>query len=110
MNNDLQVIARSYLVRLRKTAAKLGLLPWLDKTIADNKANRCAATKDEVHMLARLCDDDSLKRTDVPKLLGKSYRRCVEDEDFERIPTVPRRGIYDKISALLLAMKTKRKK
>ena len=110
MNNDLQVIARSYLVRLRKTATKLGLLPWLDKTIVDNKANRCAATKDEVRMLARLCDDDSLKRTDVPKLLGKSYRRCVEDEDFERIPTVPRRGIYDKISALLLAMKFKRKK
>lgn len=110
MNNDLQVIARSYLVRLRNTASKRGLLPWLDKTIADNKANRCAATKDEVRMLARLCDDDSLKRTDVPKLLGKSYRRCVDDEDFERIPTVPRRGIYDKISALLLAMKTKRKK
>ena len=110
MNNDLQAIARSYLVRLRKTASKRGLLPWLDKTIADNKANRCAATKDEVRMLARLCDDDSLKRTDVPKILGKSYRRCVDDEDFERIPTVPRRGIYDKISALLLAMKTKRKK
>ena len=110
MNDDLQAIARAYLVKLRNTAKKHGLLPWLDKTIVDNKANRCAATKDEVRMLARLCDDDSLKRTDVPKLLGKSYRRCVEDEDFEKIRTIKRRGIYDKISALLLAMKLKRRK
>lgn len=110
MNNDLQVIARQYLVRLRYMAAKHGLLPWLDEVIMGNKDGRCEATEKEVRMLSRLCDDDSVKRADVPKLLGKSYRRCVEDSDFEHLRTIPRRGIYDKVHALLLAMKLKRKR
>lgn len=109
MNDDLQVIARQYLVRLRYMAAKHGLGVWLDNLVRANKRDECEATEKEVRMLSRLCDDDSVKRADVPKLLGKSYRRCVEDSDFEHIRTIPRRGIYDKVHALLLAMELKRK-
>lgn len=110
MNDDLQAIARGYLVRLRHMAKKHGLLTWVDETIRENKANRCSATKNEVRMLSRLCDDDSVKRADIPEMLNKSYRQCVEDEDFEKIRTIKRRGTYDKVSALLLASKIKNKR
>lgn len=110
MNEDLQAIARDYLMRLRYMAKKHGLSPWINDVIRANKRNECEATEKEVRMLSRLCDDDSVKRTDIPKMLEKSYRQCVEDEDFEHIRTVRRRGIYDKVSALLLAMKLKRKR
>ena len=47
-----------------------------------------------------------IKRTDVPNMLGKSYRRCVEDDDFGKIRTnLENRAIYDKVSTLLLAGK-----
>ena len=110
MNDDLQAIARRYLMRLRKTAARHGLLPWVDETITANKENRCAATKDEVRMLSRLCDDADVRRADIPEILGKSYRQCVEDEDFDSLKTTRRHGIYDKVSVLLLAMKLKKKR
>ena len=110
MGNDLQAIARHYLMRLRYMARKHGLLPWLDDVIKANKDERCAATENEVRMLSRLCDDSNVKRADVPKILGKSYRACVDDMDFERIrQTKSNRGIYDKVSALLLAGKEKKK-
>lgn len=109
MNKDLQAIARMYLKRLRNKAQKRGLLPWVDETIKANKDNRCKATEIEVRMLSRLCDDERLKRKDVPSYLDKSYRRCFEDDDFEKIKTLPTHGIYDKISVLLLAMKLKKR-
>jgi len=107
MNQDLQALARHYLVRVRKLAERHGLLPWVDETIKANAENKCAATEDEVRALSRLCDDERLKRREVPRFLGKSYRRCVEDEDFEHLPTLRHLGIYDKLSVLLLAMKRK---
>ena len=109
MNDDLQAIARNYLRRLRYMARKHGLGNWLDGVIRENRRGECEATENEVRMLSRLCDDDSIKRADIPQMLGKSYRQCVDDEDFEHLRTVRRRGIYDKVSALLLAMKLKRK-
>jgi hypothetical protein len=74
---------------------------FVDETIAANRRHECAATENEVRMLSRLCDDERLHRQDVPKVLGKSYRRAYEDGDFERIDKLPRVGIYSKISALL---------
>lgn len=96
-------------------ARKRGLIGWLDTTIADNRARRCEATEKEVRMLSRLCDDANIKRSEVPDILGKSYRRCVDDNDFERIRTnASNRAIYDKVSTMLLAGKlnkrNKRKK
>ena len=105
-NDNLQAIAREYLKRLRYMAQKHGLSGWVDETITENKAGRCEATEKEVRMLSRLCDDANIKRTDVPKYLGKSYRYCVENNLFERIRTNAfNRAIYDKVSTLLLAGK-----
>ena len=108
MGHDLQAMAREYLMRLRYMARKHGLLPWLDALIRENKAERCAATEKEVRMLSRLCDDDGVKRVDVPEMMGKSYRRCVEDGDFDKIRRTDCRGTYDKVSTLLLALKDKK--
>lgn len=100
-NDTLQSLCRDYLVRLRYMAKKHGLLPWLDDVIRANKRGECAATEHEVNMLARLCDDERVSRTDIPELLGKSYRQCNDDGDFDRIKKLRHVGIYSKISALL---------
>lgn len=100
-NEKLQSLCRQYLNSLRGLAKELGLLPWVDKTLEDNKQNRCAGTEEQVEILSRLCDDERLKRTDVPKILGKSYRQSFEDGDFEKIKTLKHVGIYSKVSALL---------
>lgn len=110
MDDGLQAMARGYLMRLRYMANKHGILRWLDDTIAENKAKRCEATEKEVRMLSRLCDDDGVRRADIPEMMGKSYRRCVDDGDFEKIRRRNARGTYDKVSALLLALKEKKKK
>lgn len=110
MNNDLQAIARDYLERLRYMARKRGLGTWLDGVIHSNKRGECEATEKEVRMLSRLCDDSDVRRADIPEILGKSYRQCVEDEHFDSLKTTRRHGIYDKVSVLLLAMKLKQKK
>lgn len=82
-------------------ARKHGIGSFVDETIAANRRHECAATEHEVRMLSRLCNDERLMRQEVPEVLGKSYRECVEDGDFERIDKLPRVGIYSKISALL---------
>ena len=97
----LQELCRSYLRRLRYLARKHGIGSFVDETIAANKRHECAATEHEVRMLSRLCNDERLMRQEVPEVLGKSYRECVEDGDFERIDKLPRVGIYSKISALM---------
>ena len=109
MDDGLQAMARRYLARLRYMARKHGLSSWLDATIADNRARRCEATEKEVRMLSRLCGDERVARTDVPRILGKSYRESVEDDDFSRVRRVADRGTYDKVSVSLLAGKKKNK-
>lgn len=98
----LQSLCREYLSRLRYMAEKHGLLPWVDETIK--------ATKKEVEMLSRLCNDERVTRTDVPKMLGKSYRQSVDDDDFSRIRHLPRLGTYLKLDALLLKNEQRKKK
>lgn len=106
-NDVLQRLCRDYLSRLRYMASKHGLAGWVDDTIRANRRNECAATEKEVRMLARLCDDERMNRADVPQLLGKSYRQCVDDGDFDRIKKLPRTGIYSKINVLLKSNKKK---
>lgn len=89
-------------------AEKHGLLPWVDETIKANRRHECEATKKEVEMLSRLCNDERVSRTDIPKILGKSYRQANDDEDFERVKKLKRQGIYSKVSALLFAAKQKK--
>lgn len=97
----LQELCRSYLRRLRYLASKHGIGSFVDETIAANRRHECAATEHEVRMLSRLCNDERLMRQEVPEVLGKSYRQCVDDGDFDRIEKLPRLGIYSKLSAIL---------
>lgn len=98
-NETLQSLCRDYLRRLRHIGKRYGVdVDWL---IELNRRKECVATQDEVEMLARMVKDDRIERSDIPKALGKSYRRCVEDKDFDRIKKLGRVGVYSKISVLL---------
>jgi hypothetical protein len=90
------------MLRLMPIARKFGLGGFTYDMIRRNYRRECAATESEVELLSMACDDERLHRQDVPKVLGKSYRRAYEDGDFERIKTLKRTGIYSKISAILL--------
>ena len=90
------------MTRLIPVAERLGLSAWLHKTIEDNKNKKCSGTEEQVEMLARLCDDERITRTEVPKILGKSYRKSYEDGDFDNIKRLKHVGIFSKVSALLL--------
>jgi len=107
-NETLQRLCRDYLGRLRYVASKHGLLPQLNNLIAMNKRRECVGTEREVQMLSRMVDDERLSRTDVPRILGKSYRKANADGDFERIKKLKRVGIYSKVYSLLYASKLKK--
>ena len=108
-NETLQSMCRDYLSRLRYMAKKHGLLPQLNNLISMNKRRECVGTEREVQMLSRMVNDERVTRTDVPKMLGKSYRQSVDDDDFSRIRHLPRLGTYLKLDALILKDKQKRK-
>ena len=105
----LQHLCRDYLLRLRYMARKHGLERWLSDVIRANRRGECEATAKEVEMLSRLCDDERVARVDVPKLLGKSYRQCNDDGDFEKIKRLRRVGIYSKVATLVYSALLKRK-
>lgn len=102
-------MCRGYLVRLRHIAVRHGLCSFVDKVVNDNIAGRCVATRKEVELLSRMCDDERVMRTDIPNILGKSYRRCFADGDFEKVDKLKSVGIYSKISAYLLGAEQKEK-
>lgn len=103
MNNDkLQIICRDYLHKLKGIASSYGLGKFIDDTIELNKQDKCHGTEEECNLMARILDEERLERKDVPKLFGKSYRKCNEDGTFNDIKTLHRVGIYSKVSALLL--------
>ena len=109
-NRKLQELCREYLYKLRYMAKKHGLLDFVDTTIELNKQEKCKGTEYEVNLLARMVDEERLHRDEVPKLLGKSYRQCFEDEDFEKVKTLKTVGKYSKVSTLLLAAMQENKK
>ena len=98
-NETLQVLCRDYLLRLRYMAKKHGI--DVDSIIRANKRNECEATQKEVEMLARCVDDERISRTEIPKLLGESYRQSESTGVFEKIKKLRHVGIYSKVSALL---------
>ena len=98
-NEPLQALCRDYLGRLRYMAKKHGI--DVDSIIRANKRKECSATEYECQMLSRMVNDERVSRTDVPKILGKSYRQSNEDGDFERIKKLKYQGIYSKVSTLL---------
>ena len=102
-NETLQALCRDYLSRLRYMAKKHGI--DVDGIIRANRRKECEATNKEVEMLSRCVNDERVSRTDIPKILGKSYRQANEDEDFEHIKKLKHQGIYSKVSALLFKSK-----
>ena len=98
-NETLQALCRDYLGKLRYMAKKHGI--DVDSIIQMNLRGECSGTEEELELLSRACDDERVSRTDVPKILGKSYRQSNEDGDFERIKKLKYQGIYSKVSALL---------
>lgn len=102
-NENLQALCRDYLGRLRYMGKKHGI--DVDSIIRANKRKECEATNKEVEMLSRCVDDERVSRTDIPKILGKSYRQSNEDNDFEHIKKLKHQGVYSKVSALLFKSK-----
>ena len=102
-NETLQALCRDYLGRLRYMAKKHGI--DVDGLIRLNRQKKCEATQHEVELLGRAVDDERVSRTDIPKILGKSYRQSNEDGDFEHIKKLKHQGIYSKVSALLFKSK-----
>jgi hypothetical protein len=102
-NETLQAMCRDYLSRLRYLGKKHGI--DVDAIIRANKRRECVGTEREVQMLSRMVDDERVSRTDIPNILGKSYRQSNEDGDFEHIKKLKHQGIYSKVSALLFKSK-----
>ena len=102
-NEPLQALCRDYLSRLRYMGKKHGI--DVDGLIRLNRQKKCEATQHEVELLGRAVDDERISRTDVPKILDKSYRQANEDGDFEHIKKLKHQGIYSKVSALLFKSK-----
>jgi hypothetical protein len=101
-DDNLQRLVRSYLKRLSHMASKHHLLPWLKDVIRQNKKGECKATRHEANLLARIVDDESVLRKDIPKLIGKSYRHCVENNIFGSITKLKPKGNYSKIDVMML--------
>lgn len=99
-NETLQALCRDYLGKLRYMAKKHGI--DVDSIIRANKRKECEATRKEVEMLSRCVDDERISRTDIPKLLGESYRKSESTGVFDKIKKLKRVGIYSKVGAILL--------
>ena len=98
-NETLQALCRDYLGKLRHMGKKHGI--DVDGLIRLNRQKKCEATQHEVELLSRAVDDERLSRSEVPQVIGKSYRQSNEDGDFEHIKKLKHQGIYSKVSVLL---------
>ena len=102
-NETLQALCRDYLGKLRYMAKKHGI--DVDSIIRANRKGECSGTEHEVQMLSRMVDDERISRTDIPKLLGESYRKSESDGVFDKIKKLRHVGIYSKVSALIYKSK-----
>ena len=90
-------------------ARKHGLGKWLDNVIKENKKGNCKSTYYECEMLSRMVNEERINRTDIPKIVEKSYRHCIEDNIFDKVKKLPNIGIYSKLSVLLYSLRNKKK-
>lgn len=79
----------------------------VDAIIDMNQRGECSATDTEVELLSRACDDERVSRTDIPKLLGESYRKSESGGVFDKIKKLRHVGVYSKVSALIYKNKRK---
>lgn len=101
----LQKLVRGYLKKLEYLASKHGLSLFVKSTIKANKRGDCKATRHEADMLARMVDEDRLFREEIPSILGKSYRKCVDNDLFGSIGRLKSKGSYSKIDVMILKEK-----
>lgn len=100
-NETLQRLCREYLVMLRQTAHKYGFRIAIDSLIASNERGECTATAEDVEMLSRCVNDERMTRSEIPMLLNRSYRYCIDNAIFEKLKTLPRVGVYSRVDAML---------
>ena len=105
----LQKMCRKYLKRLLPAAKEVGLEEFVVTTIDKNKSGTCVATRQQVDMLASMCEDNRVKREEIPNIVGKSYRFCLTGNLFKRIRKLKDKGLYSKIDTLLLSEELKTK-
>lgn len=102
-NSYLQELCRYYLKKIKDSLSKYdGLSNAIGELIEASKRNECAATEEEVEALSRLLNEERMTRTDVPKVLGESYRQSVDSNDMDKVKRLKHVGIYSRVSALLL--------
>lgn len=104
-DDTLQKLVRGYLKKLEYLASKHGLSPFVKSTIKANKRGECMATRHEADILARMVDEDRLFREEIPSLLGKSYRHCIDNDLFNSIGRLESEGSYSKIDVMILKEK-----
>ena len=92
----LQKMCRKYLKRLLPAAKEVGLEEFVVTTINKNKSGTCVATRQQVDMLASMCEDNRVKREEIPNIVGKSYRFCLTGNLFKRIRKFKDKGLYQK--------------
>ena len=102
MKDILQEIARKYLRRMRETALKHNIGYVVDNLIKENEREACRATKEDVETLARMCNEERIKRRDVAKEIGKSYRYCNENGIFDKIKILKPLGRLSKTDTLII--------
>lgn len=108
-NETLRKLCREYLYKLRYYARKRGLGKWWSQAVKDTSNKECRPTEAEVTLLARAVDDDMLYRNDIPELLGKNYRKCFEQDVFDKIKKRKKSGIYSKVNAIIYTEEQKHK-
>lgn len=101
-NEALQKLVRGYLKKLEYLASKHGLSLFVKSTINANKRGDCKATRHEADMLSRMVDDGRLFIEEIPSILGKSYRQCVDNDLFDSIWILKS---YSKIDVMILKEK-----
>lgn len=97
----LQKMCRKYLKRLLPAAKEVGLEEFVVTTIDKNKSGTCVATRQQVDMLASMCEDNRVKREEIPNIVGKSYRFCLTGNLFKRIRKFKDKGLYIKFNQLI---------
>ena len=109
-NKILRKLCRKYLNKLRFIAQKRGLEGWLNEMISETHRKDCEPTEYETQMLARLVNEERIKRDEIPPMLGKTLTDCHNDENFEHIKKLPVVGTYSRVSAILYASGVKQQK
>lgn len=103
----IQLLARKYLNKVIPLADKYRLRNYVLDLLNLNLKGECAATKEDVELLAKIVEDDCIKVKDIPKLLGVSYRHIVDNNiKFKKLED---RGHISKVDVLLIKERLKDK-